>query len=145
MTARIAIRWLLVLFYGLAGVLHIAAPKPFLSITPGWVPYPAAVILLTGLAELAGAAALAQGASARWRAWGGIGLAAYAVCVFPANIHHFAMDMAKPDHGLGLGYHVPRMVLQPVLVWLALWSSGAIDWPFRGTGSSSSRSADRGS
>ncbi|WP_225206411.1 DoxX family protein [Novosphingobium huizhouense] len=143
MRARTVARWLLVAFYALAGVLHIALPRPFLGITPDWVPFPAAVILLTGLAELAGAAALAQGASARLRAWGGIGLAAYAVCVFPANIHHFALDMARSDGGLGLAYHVPRMFAQPLLVWLALWSSGATDWPFRGKGSSSSRSADR--
>lgn len=147
MTARTVSRWLLVVFYALAGVLHLAIPKPFLSITPGWVPYPQAVIALTGLAELAGAAALAQGVSGRLRRWGGIGLAAYAVCVFPANIHHFALDMAKADQGLGLAYHVPRMFAQPLLVWLALWSSGTIDWPFRPrsspeTGSSSSRSAD---
>lgn len=153
MTARTVLRWVLVLFYALAGVLHVMIPKPFLAITPDWVPFPGTVILLTGLAELAGATALAQGWSPRLRAWGGIGLAAYAVCVFPANIHHFAMDMGRADHGLGLAYHVPRMFAQPLLVWLALWCSGAIDWPFGGrsiragsiTGSrsSSSRSADR--
>lgn len=112
------------LFYGLAGVLHLALPRPFLSITPQWVPFPEWTIALTGLAELAGAAALVQPWSAALRRAGAWGLALYAVCVFPANINHFAMDMARPDHGLGLGYHLPRMVLQPVLVWLALWAGG---------------------
>jgi len=116
---------LLALFYGLAGALHLSNPAPFLGIMPGWVPFPGPVVMLTGVAELAGAAALLQPWSAQLRAAGGWGLALYAVCVFPANIHHFALDMAKPDHGLGLGYHVPRMFAQPVLVWLALWASGA--------------------
>jgi hypothetical protein len=34
------------------------------------------------------------------------------------------MDLARPDHGLGLGYHVPRMLAQPVLIWAALWAGG---------------------
>ena len=62
---------------------------------------------------------------------GAIGLALYAVGVFPANINHFAMDMGRPDHGWGLAYHIPRMIAQPVLVWLALWAGAVIDWPFR--------------
>ena len=61
----------------------------------------------------------------------GIGLALYALCVWPANIHHFALDMAKEGGGLGLGYHVPRMIAQPVLIWLALWVGGATNWPLR--------------
>lgn len=128
MNGRSVTRALLVALYMAAGVLHVARPLPFLSITPGWVPFPEQVIFWTGIAEMVGAAALAQGFSQVLRRWGGIGLALYAVCVFPANIHHFALDMAKPDHGLGLAYHLPRMVAQPVLVWLALCSSGAIDW-----------------
>lgn len=127
----------LALFYALAGVIHLVAPAPFLLITPGWVPFPQTVIALTGIAELAGAAGLLQPWSAPLRRAAGWGLALYAVCVFPANINHFIMDMHRADHGFGLRYHVPRMIAQPVLVWLALWVSGVI-----GRGASS-RSADR--
>jgi uncharacterized membrane protein len=102
-------------------VIHLLRPEPFLSIMPSFVPFPEAVVFWTGIAEIAGAAALLQPFSNPLRQAGGIGLALYALCVWPANINHFALDMAKPDGGLGLGYHVPRMVLQPVLIWLALW------------------------
>ena len=119
-------RWVLALLYALAGVLHLLMPRPFLGIMPTWVPQPELVIALTGVAELAGAAGLLQPWSPALRRAAGWGLAAYAVCVFPANIVHFIRDMARPDHGLGLGYHVPRMFLQPVLVWLALWVSGVL-------------------
>jgi uncharacterized membrane protein len=122
---RIA-RWALVLLYAGAGVLHLAVPAPFLRITPHWVPQAPLVIALTGLAELAGAAALAQG---RWpvlRRAAGTGLALYALCVWPANINHMMMDMARPDHGLGWAYHGPRMLAQPLLIWAALWASGAL-------------------
>ena len=120
---REALRWLLVLAYLAAGVLHLSAPGPFVAITPDWVPAKAAVIAFTGLAEIAGAIALAQPWSASLRRAGGIGLALYAVCVFPANINHMLIDMARPHPVLGWGYHVPRMLLQPALVWAALWAS----------------------
>jgi len=128
-TGRRLTRWFLVLVYAAAGVLHLVTPAAFLKIMPGWVPDPALVIALTGVAELAGAAGLAQGFSPALRRAAGWGLAAYALCVWPANINHLLMDMARPDHGLGWGYHGPRMLAQPVLIWAALWAGGAIRRP----------------
>lgn len=127
-------RWALIVFYGAAGIVHLLRPAPFLAIMPAWVPQAQAVVALTGLAELAGAVGLAQPWSAQLRRSAGWGLAAYAVCVFPANVQHMLIDLARPDRGLGLGYHVPRLLLQPVIVWLALWASGATRWPFRKRG-----------
>jgi uncharacterized membrane protein len=118
---RAAIRAVLALLYAAAGVMHIVQPAPFLAIMPGWVPFADAVVLWTGVAEIAGAAGLLQPFSTRLRQAAGIGLALYALAVWPANINHFAIDMARPDGGLGLAYHVPRMFAQPLLIWLALW------------------------
>lgn len=128
---RGALRLLLALFYAVASWFHLTHPAPFLRIMPAQVPMPEAVVLATGMAELLGAVALAQPWSMRLRRAGGIGLALYALCVWPANIHHFALDMARADHGWGLGYHVPRMLAQPLLIWLALWTGGVTDWPWR--------------
>lgn len=124
-------RWLLAIFYALAGYMHLSRPEPFLGIMPGWVPVPEAIVWWTGIAELLGAAAIVQLWSRSVRKAGAIGLALYAVCVFPANINHFALDMAREDGGFGLAYHLPRMVAQPVLVWLTLWAGGFTDWPWR--------------
>ncbi|WP_066555353.1 DoxX family protein [Croceicoccus bisphenolivorans] len=131
--ARTIARWVLAALYVVAGVAHLAMPEPFVKITPGWVPMPETVVFWTGIAELFGAAALAQGWSPTLRRAGATGLALYALCVWPANVNHMIMDLARPDHGVGLAYHLPRMVLQPVLIWLALWSGGVIDWPRRTT------------
>jgi uncharacterized membrane protein len=125
--ARALTRLALGLLYGAAGTLHLALPGPFLAITPGWVPHPSLVIALTGLAELAGAAGLVQPFSPALRRAAGWGLAAYALCVWPANVNHLLLDLARPDHGLGLAYHVPRLAFQPVLIWAALWASRAKD------------------
>ncbi|MEM7689216.1 MAG: DoxX family protein [Pseudomonadota bacterium] len=119
--AKLALRALLAALYGFAGYMHLVKPEPFLTITPDWVPYPQAVILWTGVAEILGAIGLLQPFSKPLRQAAGIGLALYALCVWPANINHFIMDMAREDRGLGLGYHVPRMFAQPLVIWLALW------------------------
>ncbi len=118
---KLALRWLLAVFYFAAGVIHLVAPAPFLTIMPGWVPAPEAVVLVTGVAEILGAIGLVQPFSVKLRQAAGWGLALYALCVWPANINHFAIDMARADGGLGLAYHVPRMFAQPVIIWLALW------------------------
>ena len=131
---RTGLRWVLAIFYAYAGYRHIVDPMPFLRITPTWVPEPGAVIFWTGIAEIAGAIALLQPLSRNLRRAGGIGLALYALCVWPANMNHMAMDLARPDGGWGLAYHVPRMVAQPLLIWLALWASHTIEWPIRRNG-----------
>ena len=118
---RAILRWVLAVFYFVAGVIHLWRPAPFLTIMPAGVPYPEAVVLWTGVAEILGAIGLVQPFSKPLRQAAGWGLAAYALCVWPANINHFAIDMAKAGGGLGLCYHVPRMIAQPVIIWLALW------------------------
>ena len=118
---KASLRTLLAALYAFAGYMHFAAPDPFVSITPSWVPYPKAVVFWTGVAEILGAIGLLQPFSKPLRQAAGIGLALYALCVWPANINHFAIDMARADGGLGLAYHVPRMFAQPLVIWLALW------------------------
>jgi uncharacterized membrane protein len=128
LTGRAILRWILAAFYLIAGIAHLASPAVFMPVMPDWVPYPREVILLTGVAELFGAAGLMV---PRLRWWAGIGLAAYAVCVFPANIKHAWLDVAVAQDYATLWYHAPRMPLQPLLVWWALYCAGVIDWPWR--------------
>lgn len=127
---RLVVRWALALFYIVAGVFHVLAPEPFLQIMPRWVPAKPEVVFWTGIAEIAGALALVTPWSRQVRVTGAIGLALYAICVFPANINHFAIDVARAKDGLGYWYHVPRMFTQPLIVWLTLWSAHLIEWPF---------------
>ena len=127
--ARTSLRVLLGVIYFIAGVAHVRSPGGFLQITPGWVPYPETVVLLTGLCEIAGAVALLFIRPLRVAA--GIAFAAYAVCVFPANINHAINDIAVGGAHLSWWYHAPRLAFQPVFVWWALWVGGSIEWPFR--------------
>ena len=127
---RLIARALLSALYLVAGLAHLLWPAPFLTITPSWIPFAPVVIVLTGAAELAGAAGLWI---PRLRRAAGIGLALYAVCVYPANIKHALDFAADPGTGVGWWYHAPRLLLQPVIAWWALWAAGVIDWPFRRT------------
>lgn len=117
---------LLVAFYGVAGVAHLIVTDTMARIVPRWVPAPHMVVIATGLCELAGAAALLIAATRGRAGWA---LAAYALCVWPANVQHAVQDLSSGS-GLPIWYHVPRLALQPAIIWWALWASGATDWPF---------------
>ena len=113
---------LLIAFYALAGVAHLVVTDAMVRIVPAWVPMPHAVVIATGLCELAGAAALV---THRWRRAAGWALGAYALCVWPANAHHAIIDLSRGT-GLPIWYHAPRLALQPAIIWWALWASGAV-------------------
>lgn len=130
---RAAFRWLLALFYFIAGVAHLRSPEGFLAITPHWVPFPHEIVAFTGIAEILGAIGLLiPRAFIGWaRPAAGIGLALYALCVWPANFNHALNNIAMNGETLSWWYHGPRLAAQPLIIWLALWVGEATDWPFR--------------
>lgn len=125
---RTVMRWTMAGFYLAAGIFHLLQAPAFLPIVPDWVPAPHAVILATGLCEIAGALGLM---TRRWRWWAGVMLALYAVCVFPANIKHAMEGIDLPQLPSSWWYHGPRLAAQPVVVWWALFCAQVTDWPFR--------------
>jgi uncharacterized membrane protein len=133
---RAVMRWLLAAFFVAAGVAHLATPEPFLKITPDWVPFAPQVILVTGLCELAGAAALV---TRPLRSFAGIALALYALCVWPANIKQALDHIVLPDIPDSWWYHGPRLAFQPVIIWWALFCAGVIDWPWRRAATTTNR------
>jgi len=126
--SRAVMRWIIAAFYAAGGIAHLWVPDILLSITPNWVPFARQVIFLTGLFELAAAAALI---TRPLRYWTGIALAVYAICVFPANIKHALDGVDIPHISSTWWYHGPRLALQPVIVWWSLYCTGVIDWPWR--------------
>jgi uncharacterized membrane protein len=107
-----------------AGVAHLGwARSEFVAQVPGWVPLDAdLVVVLSGVVEIALGGAL--GLVPRYRVALGWVTAAFFVAVFPGNISQFV----DGDAAFGLDSDVARAVrlaFQPVLVALALWSTGA--------------------
>lgn len=94
---------------------------------PPAIPAPTAVILATGLAEIAGAIGLFVPRT-RWLA--GVMLALYAVCVYPVNINHAVHDLSTGT-GAGWAYHYPRLFAQPLICWWALVAGKVCSARFR--------------
>lgn len=104
--------------FGVAGALHFVKPEIFDRIVPPWVPLaPRTATLVSGAAELAGAAGLLHPAT---RPAARLGLLALLVAVFPANVH-----MAQHTERFGIPAWVTygRLPLQPLLAW-AVWRAG---------------------
>jgi uncharacterized membrane protein len=111
-------RVLLVVFMVTAGVLHFARPKPFVKIVPSYLPYPLALVYISGFFEILGGAGLLIAPVRQAAAWG---LIALLVAVFPANI-----NMAVHQIQLDGIPHSPilywaRLPFQAVLIAWAWW------------------------
>ena len=115
-------RWLLAAFLTIAGIGHFLAADTFRAQVPSWMPYPEAVIAVSGVIELAFAAALVF--TRERRALVGWLLAAFFVIIFPGNISQFVTG----TDAFGLdsdAARAVRLLFQPVLVVWALWCTGA--------------------
>ena len=127
-SSRAVMRIVMSMFFAAGFVLHLLATDKLVAITPDWVPYPREVVLITGMIELAGAVALLVPGLRRVT---GIALAIYVIAVWPANFKHAFAHIVTPPIPDSWWYHAPRLALQPVIAWWALFSTRVIDWPFR--------------
>ena len=100
--ARVVARVVLAASYFGIGIVHLTAADKFLPIMPDWVPDPRDVVLATGVCEVVGSVALL---TPRLRRAAGFAFAAYAVCVFPANIKHALDGIDLPP--------IPKFVVVP--------------------------------
>jgi uncharacterized membrane protein len=123
-TAQHLVRVLLGAALVIAGLAHLTwARSEFLAQVPGWVPLDAdLVVVLSGVVEIALGGALVL--LTRYREALGWVAAAFFLAVFPGNISQFV----DGDAAFGLdsdAARAVRLVFQPVLIVLALWSTGA--------------------
>ncbi len=81
--------------YAVAGVMHFVRPGLYLGIMPRWLPAHGALVLLSGVAEVALAVGLLFGATRAYAAWGIIAMLAVFLLV------HFDMALT-PGAGKGL-------------------------------------------
>ncbi len=116
----------LAIFFLIAGVLHFQLDDAFARIVPPVLPYPVAIVWITGAMELAFAAALI----AKWRLpLTGLALSAYLIAVLPANIYMAIAGIPLGDTVLSPAALWLRVALQFPLIALVLWCTGAP--PFR--------------
>ena len=104
---------LLALLFATSGVLHLIKPQPFVSIVPPWLPGALALVLLSGVFEIAGAAGILWPVT---RVAAGWGLIALLFAVFPANVQMLLNARAAHASALWIGGLVARLPLQVVLI-----------------------------
>ena len=114
-------RTLLALVFVAAGANHFLRPEPYLAIMPPFLPAPAALVFLSGLAEIAGGLGLLVKVTRRAAA---LGLIVLLLVVFSANIYAalYGMNIGTwqiPSWLLWL--RLPLQALLVVWVYIAGW------------------------
>ena len=124
---RMLLRWSLAVFLGVAGAGHFLIPEAFLAQVPPYLPAPRLLVALSGVVELALAAALILFPTRR-RAVSLLVLAFF-IAVLPGNIAQYTE--ARDAFGLTTdGARLWRVLLSPLL-WV--WATAAGDvWPRAG-------------
>lgn len=101
-----------------AGILHFAVPQPFIKIVPGFLPYPAALVYISGVFEILLGIGLLLPATRQLSAWG---LVALFIAVYPANLNmafnHIQIS-GIPD---AWWFQAIRLPFQFVLIAWAYW------------------------
>jgi uncharacterized membrane protein len=109
-------RVLFAAFFIGAGVSHFTNEAFFTGIVPPYLPWPVALVYVSGVAEIVLGAMLLIPGTSTLAGWGMIALL---IAVFPANIHmavHPELYPATPPTALYI-----RLLLQGVLIALAYW------------------------
>lgn len=122
MSLRLVGRVVLAAILVFAGFGHFRSTAEFTAQVPPWIPAAEAVVYISGVVEiLLGLALLAL---PRQRVLLGWIVAGFFVVIFPGNISQF---LTQTD-AFGLDSDAARFIrllFQPLLVLLALWSTGA--------------------
>lgn len=112
----------LAVFFVVAGLLHFLRPEFYVRIMPAFLPWPVALVYVSGVLEVLGGIAILP---LRTRRPAGYGLIALLVAVFPANVN-MAMHPAPIA-----GWDVPlwllwlRLPLQAVFIAWVWWATNA--------------------
>lgn len=115
---KVAARIVLALFFATAGVNHFVHEAFYVRIVPPWLPNPALLVEISGVAEVLGAVGVVL---PRTRRMAGVGLIALLILVFPANVQMAQHPELYRDMGNAMAFYV-RLPLQIVLVAWVWWA-----------------------
>jgi uncharacterized membrane protein len=110
-------RWLMAALFLVAGAMHFVFPAAYVRIVPPYLPYPAALVAISGVAEMLGGIGLLV---ERTRRAAAIGLALLLVAVLPANWWMAASHMRIGNPPVPEWVLWARLPLQVPLIWWAL-------------------------
>ena len=99
-----------------AGSVHFIAPAAYLRIMPPYLPWPSALIAVSGAAEMLGGLGVLLRPTRRAAAWG---LVALLIAVWPANIYMAVAHLPAPGV---MGESWAQWVRIPLQVPLIVWA-----------------------
>jgi uncharacterized membrane protein len=105
----------------IAAVPHFTATATEASLIPAAVPRRPELVLLTGVAEIAGALGLLIPRTRRLAAYG---LVALLIAVFPANINHAIQNLQPGGILNSRAYQWARLPFQALFIWAVIASIG---------------------
>lgn len=105
-------------WFFIGGVCHFAIVEPFMRIMPPYIPYPLAMVYISGAFELLGAFGIWP---LRWRSLAGYGLMLLTAAVTLANVQMFQHPQLFP--AIPYWVLVIRFPVQAALIWLIWWST----------------------
>ena len=105
-----------------AGVLHFAATEPFIKIVPEVLPYPAAIVYVSGVIEIMLGVMLLFRPLQRLAGWG---LVLLFIAVYPANINMAVNQIHLDGIPDSPWFHAVRLPFQFVLIAWAYWYTRA--------------------
>jgi len=113
---KLVLRWLLGIFFVLAGANHLLNSDFYVRIMPPYLPWPLELVYLSGLFEVVlGLLVLVR----RYTSLAAWGLIALLVAVFPANVHMALHPELFPEFSPTLLW--ARLPLQAVFIAWAYW------------------------
>lgn len=109
-------RLLLAILFVVAGIAHFVSPDAYVRIVPPYLPQPRLLVLISGIAEIAGGIGILVPITRRMAA---VGLVVLLIAVFPANIYMATAHI--PFAGLAGKSWLQwlRLPLQAPLIWWA--------------------------
>ena len=114
MTRRDRWRVALALFFISTGILHLIVPGRYRAIMPPYLPAPALLVAVSGLAEILGGCGLLVPRVRRVAGWG---LVLLLVAVFPANVEMLRLYTSRGVVWWGEALLWARLPFQLVLIW----------------------------
>ena len=112
-------RALISLLFIAGGLNHFRSPALYAQIMPPYLPFPLALVYLSGVAEIAGGVGAAVPASRRAAGWG---LLALLLAIFPANLYMATDHVVPGDTQISGALLWARLPLQFVLMFW-VWSA----------------------